>query len=87
VGIDTILTLGKLEELNLAGTRITDVGLAKLADLPNLRVLDLSGTQVTAAGLEQLTAAKKLHRLAVWNAPKVAPEALEKLRISVRHID
>ena len=52
--------LTRLEVLDLAGTKVTDAGLAHLEDLPRLQVLDLSHTGVTAAGLDHL---KKLDGL------------------------
>jgi hypothetical protein len=46
-----------LKELRLAGTRITDAGLAHLRGLKQLEQLDASGTQVTPEGLKKLRAA------------------------------
>jgi Leucine-rich repeat (LRR) protein len=48
------------------GTRVTDLGLAKLAPLEKLRRLDLSGSSITASGLQSLTAFRNLQRLSLW---------------------
>jgi Leucine-rich repeat (LRR) protein len=49
------------------GTRVTDLGLAKLAPLEKLHRLDLSGSSITAGGLKTLTAFRDLRRLSLWN--------------------
>src|SRR5713101_2136624 len=55
-------------ECRIAGvTRVTDLGLAKLAALKKLRQLDLSGSAITASGLKTLTKLPNLQRLSLWN--------------------
>jgi Leucine-rich repeat (LRR) protein len=49
------------------GTRVTDLGVAKLARLKNLRHLDLSGSILSANALKTLAGFPKLERLSVWN--------------------
>src|SRR5207247_1779210 len=49
--------------LDLAGTAVTDAGLAQLKELGKLRELNLSGTLVTAEGLSQLKELTELQRL------------------------
>ena len=49
-----VAALGKLRNLDLRQTRVTNAGLAKLADLRELRFVNVDGTQVTRDGLEQL---------------------------------
>jgi Leucine-rich repeat (LRR) protein len=46
--------LNQLENLSLAWTKITDLGLKELAPLQSLTSLDLSGTKVTVAGVKEL---------------------------------
>ena len=46
--------LKNLSELDLANTRVTDVGLAHLKGLTSLSVLDLSNTRVTDARLAHI---------------------------------
>jgi len=53
------------------GTRVTDLGLAKLASLEKLRRLDLSGSSITASGLRSLTAFRNLQRLSLWNVKAI----------------
>jgi hypothetical protein len=50
-------------DLNLAGTLLTDAGLANLEGLSSLQSLDLSGTRVTDVGLSHLKGLKGLERL------------------------
>jgi Leucine Rich Repeat (LRR) protein len=45
----------RLEELNLRGRKITDLGMVHLARMKNLRTLDLSETGVTSDGIERIT--------------------------------
>jgi internalin A len=76
---------GEAECRIAGGTRITDLGLAKLAQLKRLRHLDLSGSAITAAGVRTLTTLPDLQRLSLWNVKGIddsaAPhlEALTKL--------
>jgi len=49
------------------GTRITDLGLAKLASLKKLRYLDVSGSSITPNGVKTLAAFHELRRLSLWN--------------------
>jgi len=49
------------------GTRITDLGLSKLASLKKLQSLDVSGSSITANGVKTLAAFHELRRLSLWN--------------------
>ena len=49
--------LSKLEELNLAGTKITDVGVISLKDVSTLKLLKLTRTGATEKGISALEAA------------------------------
>jgi internalin A len=57
------------------GTRITDFGVAKLANLKKLRYLNLSGSVVTAGALKTLAALPNLQRLSLWNATGINDES------------
>jgi hypothetical protein len=57
--------LGRLENLNLADTAVTDAGLAHLEGLTNVRDLNLWNTQVTDAGLAHLKGLAKVGTLAL----------------------
>ena len=59
---------GEAECRITGGTRITDVGVAKLVHLKKLRYLNLSGSMVTAGVLKTLAAFPELQRLSLWNA-------------------
>jgi hypothetical protein len=50
-------------ELDLAGTRVNDAGVAMLSQLRHLEQLDLSGTQLTDAAIDALARLTKLRRL------------------------
>lgn len=58
---------GEAECRIAGGTRITDFGLAKLANLRKLRQLDLSGAAITASGLKTLANLPEIRRLSLWN--------------------
>ncbi|MBI1872622.1 MAG: hypothetical protein HYS05_01875 [Acidobacteria bacterium] len=58
---------GEAECRIAGGTRITDLGLAKLAKLAKLRHLDLSGSAITVRGLKTLANLPHLERLSLWN--------------------
>ena len=58
---------GEAECRIAGGTRITDVGVAKLAKLKKLKRLDLSGSAMTSSGVKTLAALPQLQRLSLWN--------------------
>src|SRR5262249_9568953 len=53
----TLANMTRLEELNLYGTKVTNVCVDVLQGLKNLSVVDLRYTRVTRAGVERLRAA------------------------------
>ncbi len=58
---------GEAECRIAGGTRVTDLGLSKLAALKKLKALDLSGAPITASGIKALAALPNLQRLSLWN--------------------
>jgi internalin A len=62
------------------GTRVTDLGVAKLASLKRLRRLNLSGSSITSVGLKSLSALPSLERLSLWNAKGLNDSAGAVLR-------
>lgn len=66
---------GEAECRIAGGTRITDLGLSKLAKLKKLRRLDLSGAAVTSAGLRTLAQLPDLERLNLWNVKGIDDSA------------
>jgi len=64
--------------LNLAGTAITDDGLAQLAALPNLTRLHLEKTSIGDAGLEHLAGMKQLEYLNLY-ATQVSDAGVDQL--------
>ncbi len=56
-GLVQLKALSKLEELNLAGTKITDVGVISLKDVSTLKLLKLTRTGATEKGISALEAA------------------------------
>lgn len=70
---------GEAECRVAGGTRITDLGLAKLARLKKLQQLDLSGSAITPAGLKTLAGFPELHRLSLWNVMAIDDSAASQL--------
>ncbi len=71
--------LGSLDQLNLRGSPITDVGLESLASLTRLERLDLTHTRVTSRGMVHLKSMTHLKML--WLAgDSITSEGLEALK-------
>ncbi|MFA6242357.1 MAG: DUF1553 domain-containing protein, partial [Candidatus Hydrogenedentales bacterium] len=64
--------------LNLAGTKVSDAGLAKLASLQNLTSIHLEKTAITDAGLEHLKGLQHLQYLNLY-ATKISDAGLTQL--------
>ncbi len=82
-GIDELLLArvapyGETEALDLAGTLVTDAGLARLGHWRNIRRLDLSRTRVTGSGLACLGRCRELSALDLSGCP-LKTEALRPL--------
>lgn len=77
---------GEAECRITGGTRITDIGVARLANLKKLRYVNLSGSVVTGAALKTLATLPNLQRLSLWNAEGIKDsaasefESLQRLR-------
>lgn len=74
-------------DLDLAGTHITDAGLATVASMANLQRLRLDRTAITDAGLAQLGKLRKLSYLNLYGT-HVSDEGLKSLAAlpSLRHL-
>ena len=70
---------GEAECRIAGGTRVTDLGVAKLAKLKKLRRLDLSGSAVTSNGVKTLAALPALDRLSLWHAKGIDDSAAPHL--------
>jgi hypothetical protein len=70
---------GEAECRIAGGTRITDLGLSKVAQLVKLRQLDLSGASITANGVKALAQLPELRHLSLWNAAGVDDSAATAL--------
>jgi internalin A len=66
---------GEAECRITGGTRLTDLGVAKLANLKKLRSLNLSGSLVTGAVLKTLAGLPNLQQLSLWNAEGIDDSA------------
>ncbi len=66
---------GEAECRITGGTRISDLGVAKLGALKKLRYLNLSGSVVTAGVLKTLAGFPNLQRLSLWNAEGISDSA------------
>jgi hypothetical protein len=49
-----------LRELDLSGTRVSDIGLMRLAGIPSLRIIRVRSTTVTDAGIAAATKANPI---------------------------
>src|SRR5206468_10827866 len=58
---------GEAECRIAGGTRVTDLGVSKLASLKKLRHLDVSGAAITGNGVKTIAAFHELRRLSLWN--------------------
>ena len=69
---------GRLAELNLSRSKVTDAGLASLAGMSNLKKLHLPNTAVSDAGIDSLLGLSKLEYLNLFNT-KITDAGLAKL--------
>src|SRR5207244_2801559 len=65
----------QLQDLNLAGAKITDAALAGVSKLTHLRALDLSRTQVSGKGIGNLGGLAGLERLSLWQTRTIRDDA------------
>jgi hypothetical protein len=72
---------GEAECRIAGGTRVTDLGLAKLVSLKKLRYLDVSGSSITVNGVKTLAAFHDLRRLSLWNVKGLDDSAASSLEI------
>jgi Leucine-rich repeat (LRR) protein len=70
---------GEAECRIAGGTRITDLGLTRLAKLTKLQQLDVSGSAVTSDGLKALAPLQQLRRLNLWNVRGIDDRAVPYL--------
>lgn len=78
-GLDVLKPLAdKISSLDLARTKVTNTGLAKIASMKNLRELHLENTAVSDAGLDHLKGLSSLEYLNLYNT-KVTDAGLPKL--------
>jgi hypothetical protein len=78
--------LSGLESLSLSGNRITDAGLALVAQHSTLEYLDLDVTDVTDAGLVQLESLKGLKTVSLGGT-KVTPDGTKRLQGAIPGIE
>jgi hypothetical protein len=70
---------GEPLSLTLAGTLVTDAGLAHLGNIPNLERVNLSGTEITDAGLMRLETLTQLKTLRLGQTD-VTDEGMKRLQ-------
>ena len=68
--MDYVKDLTDLNVLNLGSTRVTGIGLAKLATLKNLTDIDLRATKIEDADLAVVQHWPRLRYLAPWRTPR-----------------
>jgi len=78
-GLDTLAPIAdKVTSLDLARTKVTDAGLAKVAAMKNLTELHLENTAISDAGLDHLKGLAGLEYINLYNT-KVTDAGLPKL--------
>lgn len=78
-GLDALAPIAdKIASLDLARTKVTDAGLAKLAGMKGLKELHLEGTGIGDAGLDHLKGLSELEYLNLYNT-KVTDAGIAKL--------
>ena len=78
-GLDALAPIAdKIASLDLARTKVTDAGLAKLGAMKNLQELHLENTGISDAGLDHLKGLASLEYLNLYNT-KVTDAGLAKL--------
>ncbi|MBE2284425.1 MAG: hypothetical protein IAE77_13290 [Prosthecobacter sp.] len=78
-GLDALAPIAdKIASLDLARTKVTDAGLAKVAGMKGLKELHLEGTTIGDAGLDQLKGLSELEYLNLYNT-KVTDAGIAKL--------
>ena len=78
-GLDAIAPIAdKIASLDIARSKVTDAGLAKVAAMKNLKELHLEGTTIGDAGLDHLKGLSELEYLNLYNT-KVTDAGLAKL--------
>lgn len=78
-GLDALAPIAdKIASLDLARTKVTDAGLAKVAAMKSLKELHLEGTTIGDAGLDQLKGLAELEYLNLYNT-KVTDAGIAKL--------
>lgn len=78
-GLDAIAPIAdKVSSLDLARTKVTDAGLAKVAAMKNLQELHLENTAISDAGLDHLKGLASLEYLNLYNT-KVTDAGIAKL--------
>jgi hypothetical protein len=70
---------GEAECRIAGGTRVTDLGVSKLASLKKLRHLDVSGAAITSNGVKTIAAFHELRRLSLWNVKGIDDAAVAPL--------
>ncbi len=63
---DSSKDLRYLNDLDVAGSSVTDAGLRSLAEVRGLERVNLSSTQVTAAGIQELANLPQIEWINVW---------------------
>jgi hypothetical protein len=74
-----LLSLKKLEDLSLEGSKFTDDNLEELVKISTLRKLRLRGTGVTAAGIKKLTDLAELEVLDLRDCSEIGNTGLEAI--------
>ena len=81
-GVEHLLGLSKLEQLELRNLQLTDAGLPPSEAWPRLQSLCLCGTKVSDAGMQHLTGRDELQTLIV-SSTQVTKDGVEELQLQL----
>ena len=81
--LDWLAELPNVEQLQLAGTDVTDRDLAKLNRLPRLTAIGLENTGISDNGIRQLQESSNLERI-LFQDTKISSEAVQQLLNSAK---
>jgi serine/threonine protein kinase len=81
--VRTFAKTRSLEELDIAGTLVTDKGIADISRLPSLKTLSISGLGITDSSVARLERMVTLKKLLIQNCNKISESAKTRLKLKL----